>query len=205
MADMMCPNCGEVFELKSKKGRIGKKVADGAYSTMIDRISCTKNPELLLLQYSSEYSVTDLTLIPKFFFVPRIIEKRPPLSSSAKRAGWVGCNILFSEIPDQGKITIIKNGAFCEKERVIAQYSRAQRLRMENLDARGWLFDVLSCINQIPTRVFSLKEAYAFSEYLRALHPENHNVEAKIRQQLQLLRDRGLLAFLGNGVYEKIV
>ena len=36
---------------------------------------------------------------------------------------------------------------------------------------------------------------------LQAKHPENHNVKAKIRQQLQFLQDRGVVRFLGRGRY----
>ena len=36
------------------------------------------------------------------------------------------------------------------------------------------------------------------------LNPQNHNVEAKIRQQLQILRDLGFIEFLGKGQYRKI-
>ena len=32
--------------------------------------------------------------------------------------------------------------------------------------------------------------------YLQAKHPENHNVKAKVRQQLQFLRDKGVVRFL---------
>lgn len=39
VADMQCDNCGEIFELKSKKGKLGKKINDGTYKTMIDRIT----------------------------------------------------------------------------------------------------------------------------------------------------------------------
>lgn len=71
VADMKCNNCGEIFELKSKKGNIGKKINDGAYSTMLERITSITNPGLFVLQYSSDYVVTDLTLIPKFFLFRR--------------------------------------------------------------------------------------------------------------------------------------
>ena len=33
------------------------------------------------------------------------------------------------------------------------------------------------------------------------LYPANHNVRPKIRQQLQVLRDRGWLEFVGRGRY----
>jgi len=36
---------------------------------------------------------------------------------------------------------------------------------------------------------------------LKALHPQNQNVRAKIRQQLQILRDLGLLDFISLGEY----
>ena len=32
VADLSCSYCGEIFELKSKCGNIGNKIADGAYS-----------------------------------------------------------------------------------------------------------------------------------------------------------------------------
>ena len=40
-----------------------------------------------------------------------------------------------------------------------------------------------------------------FEERLSRLYPGNHNVRPKIRQQLQVLRDRGWLEFVGRGRY----
>ncbi len=42
---------------------------------------------------------------------------------------------------------------------------------------------------------------YRFEDRLSALYPGNNNVRPKIRQQLQVLRDRGWLEFLGRGRY----
>lgn len=204
VADMKCDNCGEIFELKSKEGKIGKKINDGAYSTMIERITSITNPELFIMQYSPNYIVTDLMLIPKFFFAPPIIEKRKQLAPTARRAGWTGCNILFSEIPQQGKISIIKNGIIKSKNEVIENYALIKRMETKNLDSRSWLFDVLNCVNNIESDEFYLHEIYEYIETLQAKHINNHNVEAKIRQQLQLLRDKGFIEFLGRGHYKKI-
>jgi Dam-replacing HTH domain/Dam-replacing family len=63
---------------------------------------------------------------------PAIIKRKPP-SSTARRAGWIGCNFNLSRIP---------------------------------------------------------AEAYAFTRELEKLHPDNRHVRDKIRQQLQVLRDR---------------
>ena len=38
VADLSCDYCGEIFELKSKRGKIGNKIMDGAYSTMITEL-----------------------------------------------------------------------------------------------------------------------------------------------------------------------
>ena len=70
-------------------------------------------------------------------------------------------------------------------------------------DSQGWLDDMIGCVEQIPTKIFSLEEVYQFEEILSEKHPENHNVRAKIRQQLQRLRDEGYIMFLGNGSYQK--
>ena len=52
---------------------------------------------------------------------------------------------------------------------------------------------------------FTLPEVYAIAEPLRRSFPNNHNVEAKIRQSLQILRDRGRIAFDGTGRYRKLL
>lgn len=203
VADMKCDNCGEIFELKSKEGKIGKKINDGAYSTMIGRITSITNPELFVMQYSSNYAVTDLTLVPKFFFVPQIIEKRKPLAPTARRAGWTGCNILYSEIPQQGKISIIKNGIIKSKEEVIEKYASIKKIETQNINSRSWLLDVLNCVNDIESNEFYLQEIYAYVGALQEKHVNNHNIEAKIRQQLQFLRDKGFIEFIGRGHYKK--
>ena len=52
---------------------------------------------------------------------------------------------------------------------------------------------------------FTLPEVYALADPLKRAFPNNRHVEAKIRQSLQILRDRGQLAFAGAGKYEKLI
>ncbi len=203
VADFQCDFCGSIFELKSKKGSLGGKIADGAYSTMIERITSDQNPDLFVMSYSENLSVTDMLIIPKFFFVPSIIEKRPPLAETARRAGWVGCNILISDIPAQGKINIIANRQAADVDDVVNTYKHIAKLKTDNIENRGWLFDVLNCVNDIPSAEFSLREVYAYTNVLQEKHPDNHNIEAKIRQQLQILRDKGFIEFAERGHYRK--
>lgn len=205
VADLQCSNCGEIFELKSKKGELGKKIPDGAYSTMVERINSITNPDLFVLQYNNDYKVTDLMLIPKFFFVESIIQKRKPLPPTARRAGWVGCNILFGEIPCQGQIEIIHRGVVRKADDVVMQYNKIKALQTNNIENRGWLIDVLNCVNKTNETEFSLEDVYKFSKLLQDKHPDNHHIEAKIRQQLQVLRNKGAIEFLGQGKYRKLI
>jgi hypothetical protein len=68
----------------------------------------------------------------------------------------------------------------------------------------GWKLDVFNCLTEIDNQQFSLDEIYRFEYYLKQKHSENNNIRAKIRQQLQNLRDIGLLEFVGNGNYRKL-
>ncbi len=206
VADFFCDDCKSDFELKSKErktGTVSSKIADGAYDTMIERITSLRNPHLFVMTYA-DWSVNNLLVIPKFFFVPEIIEKRNPLSATARRAGWTGCNIEIGNIPESGKIYIVRKGIEADKSQVLDQYKRIEQLQTTELDSRGWLMDVLKCIDRIPGINFSLDQVYAFADELQMKHPANKNVHAKIRQQLQYLRDKGFVQFVNRGRYRKI-
>ena len=206
VADFYCPTCHNEYELKSKAGNIGHKITDGAYNTFIDRITSNNNPDFFILNYNKHYLYVDnLWVIPKYFFVPDIVEQRKPLSNNAKRKGWIGCNILIDKIPDQAKIEIIHHSMPVPREIVQAQIKQLSLLYIKNINSRGWLIDVLSCINSIQEETFSIFEMYQFEKVLSIKHPYNHNIKAKIRQQLQLLRDKGFIDFLDRGIYKKIV
>ena len=206
VADFFCPLCNNEYELKSKSGSLGHKINDGAYSTMIERITSNNNPDFFFMSYSKqELKVMDFVLIPKHFFVPDIIEKRKPLAATARRAGWIGCNILIDKIPQQGKIEIISNGEIININSVVDKVNKSSVLEIKDINSRGWLMDVLNCVNKIPSQLFALEDIYQFEEILHVKHPQNNNIKPKIRQQLQFLRDRGVIAFLGNGRYKKIL
>lgn len=205
VADFYCPNCCSEYELKSKNGNLGHKINDGAYETMIERITGNKNPDFFFMSYSqNELTVRDFIFIPKHFFVPDIIEKRKPLSSSARRAGWVGCNILIDKIPEQGKIHVVSNEKIIDKNIVINRVQKSKKFEVKNIQNRGWLFDVLKYVNCIKESLFTLDDIYRYEHDLQILHPQNNNIRPKIRQQLQFLRNKGFIEFLGNGHYKKI-
>lgn len=204
VADFYCENCAAEFELKSKKRKIGigNIINDGEYKKMIRRITSLNNPHFFFLTHANN-EVRNLVLIPNYFFVPDIVEKRKPLAANARRAGWVGCNINLTTIPEYGKIYIIHNSVEINHNQVIDNYRHVESLRIQSIESRGWLLDVLCCIDKLNDQ-FTLDEVYAFVNELKMKHPDNNNVEAKIRQQLQLLRDKGFLEFTTRGHYKKV-
>ena len=204
--DFYCKDCSSDFELKSKEsksGKLTKTIIDGEYSTMISRITSFRNPNFFFMTYAN-YEVNNFILIPNHFFTPQIIIKRKPLGPNTRRAGWTGCNIDISSIPDSGKIFIIQNQIEISHTSVIEKYAKTKSLQTKNLESRGWLLDTLNCVERIPSKDFTLNQVYAFESELKLKHPDNNFIKDKIRQQLQYLRDKGFIEFLTPGHYRKI-
>lgn len=68
----------------------------------------------------------------------------------------------------------------------------------------GWKLEVFKCIESIPSQIFTSNDINKFEKELKILYPKNGHITDKIRQQLQFLRDLGLVEFLGNGNYRKL-
>lgn len=60
------------------------------------------------------------------------------------------------------------------------------------------------CIDSISKDTFNLKDIYDFEEILKIKYPNNNFIKDKIRQQLQILRDKGLIEFVARGRYKKV-
>lgn len=207
VGDFYCNYCSEDYELKSKKEySLGKKIVDGSYNTMIERLQDQRNPNFFFLNYETQsYRIVNFLIIPKHFFTPKIIEKRKPLSKNAQRVNWVGCNIILSDIPNSGKIFYVKNRQIIPRDEVIKNWKKTLFLRKtKKNELRGWILDVMKCIDHLKKPIFNLSEIYSFEEELRLKHPNNKHIKDKIRQQLQFLRDEGYIEFMGNGKYKLI-
>ena len=204
VADFYCTKCMEEFELKSKSGKFSNTITDGAYDTMIQRITSDTNPNFFFLTYSKEFTVDNFLIIPKQFFTPEIIIKRKPLSETARRVGWTGCNIDISKVSELGKIFLVEKAKIIKPEIVQTAFNKTTFLRNKSIDAKGWILDILNCIEKIPNNDFTLKDIYNFEKDLKLKYPNNNFIKDKIRQQLQLLRDRGIIEFNCRGAYKKI-
>ncbi len=199
--DFDCRGCGQLFQLKSVSKSNQHRIVDAGYAAMVASIRGDRNPNLMILQYGRDWRVENLLLIPSFFFRECAIEKRSPLGPQARRAGWVGCNILLDRIPAEGKIKVVVYGSVRHPADVRQDYQRLSHLAKLGVQARGWTLDVLDIIRQLGKTHFSLQEVYACETELQRQHPQNRNIRPKIRQQLQVLRDMEIVDFVAPGQY----
>ncbi|MBI5662295.1 MAG: restriction endonuclease [Ignavibacterium album] len=204
VADFCCRVCSEEFELKSKFEKLTNTIIDGAYSKMIERINSKNNPNFFFLTYTRNWSVNDFFIIPKQFFTEEIILKRSPLPPTARRAGWIGCNIDIAKVPESGKVYLVKQSKIIDRKIVKQSFNKTLFLREKSIDAKGWLLDIMKCVDEIKSDVFKLDEIYNFENKLKLKYPNNNFIKDKIRQQLQILRDNGIIEFVGRGKYRKL-
>lgn len=199
--DFLCNRCGHRYEVKTFKRKPEKSLADGAYSSLMGRIADGTAPTLLLLHRSDSWMVTTFTAIHSVFLTPSVIEKRKPLSATAVRAGWIGCNIRMDLIGPDGEVQIIERGQVRSPADVRQQFRRFLPLSKVMPTERGWTTLTLSVIRALSKRKFTLKDLYDRERQFGVCYPGNNNIRAKIRQQLQVLRDLGIVRFEGGGEY----
>ena len=59
----------------------------------------------------------------------------------------------------------------------------------------------MRCVDKLNKPEFTLEDVYKYESELQKLHPDNQHIKDKIRQQLQILRDKGYLDFISKGYY----
>jgi type II restriction enzyme len=205
--DYTCAGCGATYQLKSQDSAFGRAVQNSAYGPKMAAIEEGRAPHYVFLQYSrTTWSVTNLFVVPGHFISPAVVQRRNPLGPRARRRGWVGSNILLGGLPLDARVVMVSGGTVREPDRVRVDWARYAFLGADRRSRGGWGADTLSCIRTLQeetgARDFTLQAFYArFKKELASWHPANQNVEAKIRQQLQVMRDGNVLLFLGRGRY----
>lgn len=204
-SDFVCQNCNESYELKTFRSRPVRTLVDGAYSALMSRIQSESVPTLMLLERNEKWQIQGLTAIHHMFLTPEVIEKRKPLSPTARRAGWVGCNIRLDLIVPDAQIQVVHQRKLVSQELVREKFQRFSRLKSIPTNSRGWATMMLRIVRNLKKSEFSLNEIYAMEQLFSASYPENNNIKAKMRQQLQVLRDLGYLEFCGGGTYKLLI
>ncbi len=201
-SDYRCPTCSFWYQLKGQQSRIGDYINDGAYGAMMDAIRNDATPNFFFMQYElTSWSIRNLLLVPSFAFPTSAIVKRKPLSPTARRAGWVGCNIALNRIPVDARIAVVRDSHELPPQEVRARFRHVKPLAEIGRNERGWTLDVLAIVHRLNKSQFTTAEMYSFTRELEELHPDNRHVKDKIRQQLQVLRDRGFLVQVERGTW----
>jgi type II restriction enzyme len=76
---------------------------------------------------------------------------------------------------------------------VRAQFRKVKPFQEISVKDRGWILDVYNIVQRLGKKEFSNADVYASERELEQLHPGNRHIRDKIRQKLQILRDRGFL------------
>ena len=80
---------------------------------------------------------------------------------------------------------------------VLMQVTNGNQQR-EQIKEGSWLAEILKCIQKLGTKKFNLNQVYQYENELSKIFPNNKHIKAKIRQQLQILRKKGLIEFIDN-------
>ena len=139
---------------RARRANSARRSLDGEFKTKCERLAASNNPNLLLMNYDlKSLAVVNLFIVPKHFFVREIIEERKPLAATARRAGWIGSKILLDRVPESGKIHIVQSGVIRPKELVLAEWQKTLFLRSESPETRGWLLDVMKCVESLASAI----------------------------------------------------
>jgi type II restriction enzyme len=202
-SDFRCSKCRELFQLKSQSRPFGSRLLGAEYQTTLAAARSGRSPSLVLLHYDPHaLRVVDLEFIHNSWITESAIVPRPPLRPPARRAGWQGCTLALDRVPAAARIPVISQGKPIPRRTVQSKWGTARKITDSSGSSRSWIADVLSVIDRLPPQ-FALADIYQFENQLAKLHPANKNVRPKIRQQLQVARDLGLLRFTGAGRYAK--
>ena len=200
-ADFTCPTCLEAYTLKCKNSPIHDKLQIGAYQPMMQSIASLDNPNFLFLEYDAkELRIQNLFMVPRYFFCIDTIEKRQPLSSPTRRQAWVGCNILLNRIPSEGHIYIVENEMEYTMQEVLEKRRQTNFMCSYKPRAREWIIDILNLIQE---KEFTVEEICSYAPIMEIRYAGITDAQVRIRKVLRILRDNGIIIFVGKGIYRR--
>lgn len=162
--NFQCPSCDRRIQLKAKRGGHGSTVTNPAYEPKMEAIRANEAPDYIFMGFDPDtWRVTDLFLVPGHFMTPTAVEKRKPLSSDARRSGWVGSNILLDRIPDAGCIDIVSDGEAIPRDEARQRFGRTTFLSEETVNTRDWATTVMDCIDELPVHRESSSNSRMFT------------------------------------------
>jgi Dam-replacing family/Dam-replacing HTH domain len=100
VADFKCYVCERTYQIKGKNGRFGPRITGAAYQPTIEAVRSRKMPVYILVEFDTRFgTVVFVDGVPGGLITEERIVPRAPLSATARRAGWRGCNIVIAGLP----------------------------------------------------------------------------------------------------------
>ena len=100
-ADIICDFCGYLAQVKtttrSDIDQLPKSVLGAAWGPQKNRMDAGVFIPLFIVVISPNHRSKAIYYLPADLQVPQMFKQRKALSKSAKRAGWVGCNLVFGD------------------------------------------------------------------------------------------------------------
>jgi len=193
--DFRCRACGHPFQLKGSLNKSGTTVQDGSYKVMTDYIRRMMSPTFVLLRYTRDRTVPQVAAVHCVFITKDAIVPRKPLTA---RPSYVMCSVRLADIPMQAKISVVENFSFVKKDKVREQFQKLSSLENRQVKGRGWMALILNLTQRLPAGNFRVDDLLAFRNEIEKQFPDNRHVREKVRQQLQFLRNAGLVQFVDN-------
>jgi type II restriction enzyme len=101
--DVKCEKCNSQIQIKAtkqnKKNQKCLKLLGAEYKTTCSSIKENTVHYLIVLYtvVGSIYTINNIYFIDRIYINESCVIPRKPLSSTAKRAGWQGCTLIFNE------------------------------------------------------------------------------------------------------------
>jgi len=103
--DSTCNKCGKNIQIKSssKQFKINRKnelkILGAEFTTTLNSVNSNLNWDLMLVHYNKDENfVVEIKLVKSKNISYKNVIPRKPLGQNARRAGWQGCYLVFSEV-----------------------------------------------------------------------------------------------------------
>ena len=68
--------------------------------------------------------------------------------------------IVLKDVPESGKVWLVRGGEPLERDAVLAQWRSTLFLRDARIGARGWLIETMKCVEAMGRESFTLADAF---------------------------------------------
>ena len=113
------------------------------------------------------------------------------------------CRLDFRGVPTDALIELVTQDRELTPAQLGCAWTSAVSYAAVRPEKRQWLFETMRLVEQSPQE-FSNQDLYRHLDELRATDDTNDNIDAKLRQQLQILKKLGKIERIAPGKWRRI-